>query len=94
MTPAISNLPSGDYPPKDGIEHIRSLNLGAVKNEQIFTPMQKGLWGNKRAPGQRPPWAGLYQFSKLIFTFVFYFLLSARLRQVGERSSFSAQRNA
>jgi predicted TIM-barrel fold metal-dependent hydrolase len=31
-----SDFPVVDYPPVDGIEHIRSLNLGTVREEQIF----------------------------------------------------------
>lgn len=40
-----SDFPVIDYPPEDGIAHIRSFNLGAVKEEQIFYSNAKRFMG-------------------------------------------------
>jgi predicted TIM-barrel fold metal-dependent hydrolase len=40
-----SDFPVVNYPPEDGIEHIRSLNLGAVREEQIFYANAKRFMG-------------------------------------------------
>ncbi len=40
-----SDFPVVDYPPEDGIAHIRSLNLGASKEEQIFYSNAKRFMG-------------------------------------------------